>query len=98
MDHIIRIDVSADDVWGSFAWDVRPSCSCGQLAVAVENQIIFVSPQRVGEGEKASNLFYWLPVKGDGFFALNEGIAISCCPWCGDKIIGSRTGRQIAKR
>jgi hypothetical protein len=43
-------------------------------------------------------LFYWLPVRGDGFFALHEGVAISCCPWCGDKIIGSRTGRQTAKR
>ena len=92
---MIRVDVSADDVWGSFDWEVRPRCSCGQLALAVENGIIFVSPQQFGQGEHASNMFYWLPVQGDGFFALNEGIAISYCPWCGDKIIGKRTKSAI---
>ncbi len=85
-----RIDVSADDVWGHFQWFQRPVCSCGQLAEAVEAGLIFVSPELVGEGEQRSNLFYLLPVSGDGFFALNEGVPIGCCPWCGDQIIGLR--------
>jgi hypothetical protein len=87
----ITVDVSADDVWGSFNWEVRPKCSCGQLAAAVEDKLIFVSPKVVGEGARTSNQFYLLPVRGDGFFALNEGVAISRCPWCGDEIIGRRT-------
>ena len=91
MNQLIRVDVSADDVWGNFTWAVRPECSCGQLATAVEAKLIFVSPQLVGEGDRASNLFYLLPVGGDGFFALDEGVAIRRCPWCGDEIIGRRT-------
>ncbi|WP_172122590.1 MULTISPECIES: hypothetical protein [unclassified Devosia] len=90
MDKLRRVEVSADDVWGQFGWAERPVCSCGQLAQAVEDQLIFVSPELVGEGAQASNLFYLLPVSGDGFFALNEGVAIACCPWCGDPIRGRR--------
>ena len=86
-----RIEVRADDVWGRFSWAQRPICSCGQLAQAVEEQLIFVSPELTGEGDQATNLFYLLPVSGDGFFALNEGLPISCCPWCGDRIIGRRS-------
>jgi hypothetical protein len=82
-------------VWGSFTWAIRPVCTCGRLADAVEQKLIFVSTTLVAEGEKASNLFYMLPVSGDGFFALHEGVAISCCPWCGDKINGRRRNIQI---
>ncbi len=92
MKELRRVDVSAGDVWGSFIWAERPVCSCGQLVAAVENKLIFVSTEMVGEDETRSNLFYLLPVGGDGFFALNEGVAISCCPWCGDPIVGQRQG------
>ena len=91
MDELRRVDVSAGDVWGSFSWAQRPDCSCGRLAAVVESKLIFVSTETIG-AEGASNLFYLLPVGGDGFFALDEGIAISCCPWCGDKIVGRRKG------
>ncbi|HEY8576955.1 MAG TPA: hypothetical protein VIL88_11515 [Devosia sp.] len=78
------------DVWGSFTWAARPTCTRGRLAEAVEEKLIFVSTILIGEGAHVSNLFYVLPVSGDGFFALNEGIVIPCCPWCGDKISGRR--------
>jgi hypothetical protein len=90
MKELQRVNVSASDVWGSFRWAERPVCSCGQLAAAVENKLVFVSTETVGEGERQGNLFYVLPVSGDGFFALDEGVAISCCPWCGDEIVGRR--------
>ena len=90
MEKLRRVEVSADDVWGCFGWALRPVCSCGHLPRAVEEQLIFVSPELVQDGERTSNLFYLLPVSGDGFFALNEGLAISCCPWCGDRIVGRR--------
>ena len=73
----LRVEVSAGDVWGNFTWAVRPHCSCGQLADAVEAKLVFVSTKLLGEGDQKTNLFYLLPVGGDGFFALNEGIAIS---------------------
>jgi hypothetical protein len=85
-----NVDVSSDDVWGSFTWAERPVCSCGRLAEAVEQKLVFVSTSLVGEGEQPGNLFYMLPVSGDGFFALNEGVAIFRCPWCGDPINGRR--------
>ena len=91
MNQLTKVDVSAEDVWGQFEWALRPQCECGRLAAAVEAKLVFVSPLLVGEAPGRSNLFYLLPVGGDGFFALNEGVAISCCPWCGDKIIGRRT-------
>jgi len=84
------VPVSADDVWGRFDWVLRPQCRCGGIARAVEDGLVFVSEALVGEGESQSNRFYMLPVQGDGFFALNEGIAIACCPWCGDRIVGRR--------
>lgn len=90
MSELRRVEVSSNDVWGNFTWAQRPECSCGGLAHAVEEGIVFVSTESAGDGERSSNLFYILPVSGDGFFALNEGIAISCCPWCGDGIIGRR--------
>lgn len=90
MKELQRVNVRAGDVWGSFRWAERPVCSCGQLAAAVESKLVFVSAETVGEGVRRGNLFYVLPVSGDGFFALDEGIAISCCPWCGDEIVGRR--------
>jgi hypothetical protein len=85
-----KVAVSADDVWGSFTWKARPECHCGHLAQAVEAGLIFVSPTFAQDTDIESNLFYMLPVSGDGFFALDEGVSIACCPWCGDRIKGLR--------
>ncbi|HEV7292931.1 MAG TPA: hypothetical protein VGN79_11480 [Devosia sp.] len=84
------VEVSADDVWGAFRWAERPQCSCGELARAVEEGLIFVSDQIIEVSGEKSNRFYLLPVQGDGFFALSEGVAIDCCPWCGDRVIGRK--------
>jgi len=85
------IAVTAEDVWGQFNWKLRPICSCGELAKAVEAKLVFVSKQTRDVGGSKANTFYVLPVGGDGFFALDEGMTIHCCPWCGDQIIGLRT-------
>jgi len=85
------IAVSADDVWGRFRWKLRPACSCGELARAVEAGLVFVSPRSAGIAGIETNIFYILPVGGDGFFALDEGMTINCCLWCGDRIVGIRT-------
>lgn len=77
-------------MWGHFTWKQRPDCRCGELARAVEAEKVFVSRETVGEGATRSNRFYILPVSGDGFFAMDEGLTINCCPWCGDGIIGLR--------
>jgi hypothetical protein len=87
------LTVSADDVWGNFSWALPPDCRCGQLRKAVEDGLIFVSDTVLEKGEGQTNQFYILPVQGDGFFALNEGVAISCCPWCGDAISGRKAAR-----
>ena len=85
------ISVSANDVWDQFSWKIRPVCRCGEIARAVEAKLVFVSPQVVENDRGATNVFYMLPVGGDGFFALDEGITIDCCPWCGDQIVGTRS-------
>ena len=78
----MSVDLKADHVHGGFEWEKEPACSCGQFAQAIEDKVIFVSNFTVG----GCNLCYFLPLDADGELYRSDGVNISHCPWCGDKI------------
>jgi hypothetical protein len=90
MSRQIDVDQEKNHIGGNFEWEKEPKCSCGKLKDAVDEKFLFVSNFVDGEGENESNQFYILPVNSEGFFARADGIPISNCPWCGDKIIGRK--------
>ena len=80
------LGMNKDHVSGSFEWEVEPNCSCGMLANAVEDKMIFVS----NFTDEKSNQFYFMPLDSDGELFRENGVSISNCPWCGDKIQGKK--------
>ena len=78
----MEIGQVADHIGGNFEWEVAPAC-CDLLKDAVdEEKFVFVS--NFTDGGK--NAFYMMPVTSEGYFARDNGITISHCPWCGTKI------------
>lgn len=72
-----------DHIGGNFQWEIPPKCSCGMFRKAIdEDKFIFVSNFTDGRW----NTFYIMPLAADGGLARSDGIPISNCPWCGDKI------------
>jgi hypothetical protein len=82
----IDVEQNIDHIGGNFEWEIEPTCSCGKIKEAVEEQFIFVSNFVSGD----YNSFYFLPVSSDGFLFRSNGIPISYCPWCGDEIKGRK--------
>jgi hypothetical protein len=87
-----QIDVRQEPnhIGGNFEWEKEPRCSCDRLKYAVEEKFLFVSNIADGQGDNKSNIFYLLPIDSDGFLARSDGIQISHCPWCGDRIVGRK--------
>ena len=86
MSEKMKIDQKADHIGGNFEWEKPPKC-CGMLKDAVdEEKFIFVSNFTSND----ENVFYMMPVMSEGYFARNNGITISHCPWCGTKITGRK--------
>ncbi|AZO54893.1 MULTISPECIES: hypothetical protein [unclassified Mesorhizobium] len=82
----MEFDQSKDHVGGNFEWDVAPNC-CTLLKAAVDDdKFIFVS----NFASEGNNSFYMMPVTSEGYFARDNGVAISHCPWCGTKIVGRK--------
>jgi len=79
-----QLGMNEDHVGGHFNWKVEPKCSCGRLLKAVEERFVFVS----NFTDENSNQFYMMPMMADGTLARENGVPISNCPWCGDKIRG----------
>ena len=80
------LGMNDDHVGGNFEWEIEPNCKCGKIKVAVEDQFVFVSDTTVG----SFNQFYMMPLSADGSLFRRSGVPISNCPWCGDKIQGSK--------
>ena len=77
------IQQNEDHIGGNFEWEKPPECSCGMLRDAIETeQFLFVS-NMVGS---SGNAVYMMPVMPDGSYVRSNGVVISHCPWCGDKI------------
>lgn len=88
MSNRIVVDQNDDHVWPNFEWEVAPSC-CENLQAAVQDdKFIFVS--NFVDSEGAPNHFYMLPVNSEGYLARSNGIPISHCPWCGNKMEGKK--------
>ena len=79
-----------DHIAGNFQWEKEPTCSCGKLKEAVDDQILFVSNFVAGEGNEETNQFYMMPVDAEGHLVRSKGIPITNCPWCGDRIVGRK--------
>lgn len=77
----IDISLKTDHVNGGFEWDIEPSC-CNFFKEAVQNKFIFVS-NTIANGY---NLFYIMPLDYEGYLFKSDGMHISNCPWCGNKI------------
>jgi hypothetical protein len=86
MGNQLRIGQNEDHIGGNFEWEVEPSCGCGRIKEAVADKFLFVSNFTDG----GFNLFYMLPVAADGTLFRSDGVPISHCPWCGDKIKGRK--------
>jgi hypothetical protein len=86
MGNKLDLNLKPDHVGGGFEWDREPHCSCGRLKKAIDEGFIFVS----NFTDEGSNLFYMLPVRADGTLFRTDGVSISRCPWCGDKITGHK--------
>jgi hypothetical protein len=82
----LKLNLKPDHIGGGFDWEFEPNCSCGRLKDAVSERLIFVS-NFTNEG---SNIFYMMPVGADGELFRTDGVPISHCPWCGDKIKGHK--------
>jgi hypothetical protein len=82
----IDLGLKPDHVGGGFKWEMEPTCSCGRLKDAVAERFIFVS----NFNDNGSNIFYMMPVDADGDLVRSDGIPISFCPWCGEKIFGHK--------
>lgn len=71
-----------DHIGGNFEWEFAPSC-CDLLKDAVDaEKFIFVG----NFTENKWNSCYMMPLSSDGELVRSDGIAISYCPWCGEKI------------
>jgi hypothetical protein len=82
----ISVDLKKDHVGGSFEWEIEPNFSCGNVKQAVEDRFLCLS----NFTDQGSNIFYVLLVGSDGTIVKNDGVPISHCPWCGDKIDGHK--------
>jgi hypothetical protein len=80
------VDLKKNHVGGGFEWEIEPNCSCGKVKQAVEDHFLFVS----NFTDQGSNIFYVLLVGSDGTLFKSDGVPISHCPWCGDKINGRK--------
>lgn len=76
------LGITKNHIGGNFEWEIEPSCSCGRLKEAVEERFLFVSNFTDG----GDNQFYMMPLDSGGDLFRSEGLPISNCPWCGDKI------------
>ena len=77
------LNLKRDHVGGGFNWEVEPKCTCGLLKPAIEEeQMIFVSNFTNG----GFNVCYMMPLEAEGTLARTDGVTITHCPWCGDKI------------
>lgn len=81
------LGMNKDHISGSFEWETEPGCSCGMLKQAVEDKFIFVS----NFTNDKFNQFYMMPIESNGELFRSDGVAISNCPWCGDKIEGRKS-------
>ena len=86
MSNKIDLNFKPDHIAGGFEWERPPRCSCGRLKQAVDDGVIFVS----NFTDVGSNLLYLVPLRADGTLFKNDGLPISHCPWCGDKITGHK--------
>jgi hypothetical protein len=86
MSNQIPVDQNEDHIGGNFTWEIEPKCSCGKIKEAVDDQFLFVS----NFTDEGFNQFYMLPVAADGTLFRSDGLPISHCPWCGDKIKGRK--------
>jgi hypothetical protein len=82
----INLRLKPDHIGGNFDWEREPNCACGRLKEAVADRFIFVS----NFSDNSSNIFYMMPMSADGELFRSDGLPISCCPWCGDKIVGHK--------
>lgn len=82
----IDLNLTPDHIGGGFKWEKEPKCSCGRLEKAVADRFLFVS----NFSDKGSNIFYIMPMSADGELFRSDGVEISHCPWCGDKIFGHK--------
>ncbi|WP_300754990.1 hypothetical protein [Janthinobacterium sp.] len=82
----IDIGQNKDHIGGNFEWEVEPNCKCGNLIHAVEEQFIFVGNFLID----GFNNFYMMPVAANGYPIRDNGVAITHCPWCGEKIKGKK--------
>ena len=71
-----------DHIGSNINWELEPNCSCGQLKKSIDNKFIFVSNMTLD----SSNLCYLIPLTESGEPFNPDGVQISHCPWCGDKI------------
>lgn len=72
-----------DHIGGNFDWEFAPDCSCGLLKAAIdEEKFLFVSNFTDGKW----NVCYMVPLASDGQPVRSNGVNISYCPWCGDRI------------
>lgn len=85
----IELDLKPKHIGGNIKWAKKPTCSCGNLIAAIEDdKFVFVSDFVFGEGDDQYNGFYMMPVGADGYLTRSKGVAIENCPWCGDPIRG----------
>jgi hypothetical protein len=80
------LGLKRDHIGGGFKWEKEPECTCGRLKEAVIDGFIFVS----NFNDNGSNMFYMMPVNAEGELVRSNGVPISFCPWCGDKIFGHK--------
>ncbi len=86
MNDKIRVDQAHDHIGGNFEWEIEPNCKCGRIKEAVDEQFVFVS----NFTDDGFNHFYMMPVTAEGYLFRGNGLPISHCPWCGDKIQGRK--------
>jgi hypothetical protein len=86
MSRQIDLDLEPNHVGGGFEWDIEPDCTCGRVKEAVDEQFLFVA----NVSDEGTRFFYMLPVRADGTLFESDGVGISYCPWCGDKIKGHK--------
>ena len=94
MSEKIDLGLKPDHIGGGFNWEKKPDCSCGRLKDAVADGFVFVS----NFNDNGSNVFYIMPLGADGELFRSDGVPISFCPWCGDKIFGHKLYPGQAKK
>jgi hypothetical protein len=82
MEDAMNLNLEPNHIAGGFEWEKAPSCSCGLLAKAFEEKVIFAS----NITDEGRNLCYVFLLDSDGNLHRSDGTTIAYCPWCGDKI------------